>query len=364
MYDVRCGMYDFTLWESRFVPLKSDIKQINLSFKKMGMCKFLLFSLFPLILFSCKDKSCDSFPDISSVDLALDFEDLTPSIHDLETREQMAQFLEANQVLRNYFFKAPQYPGKQQMLNQTWEILSNPYLDSLYRDICQIFDLERLRTELENAYKRIRYFYPGFEPPAVKTVYSGFGRDIYFTDSLLVIGLDYYLGPKAAWRPDEYEYLKVRLTPEHLVPQIMQFTSNRFNKTNPDQRTILDEMLFYGKALQFARQMLPCTHDSLIIGYSGKQMASSERSEGYLWRHFLRNELLYDKQPLNIAKYIGERPNVPEIDRKCPGRIGQWLGWRIVQSYQKETGSDFNTLMTKTEAVKVLMKSRYKPRFR
>lgn len=328
------------------------------------MRKVFWFFLIPLVLFSCKDKSCDSFPPIGSVDLELDFEDLTPYLNDLKSKEEMKTFLDASPVLKNYFFKAQEYPSEQQMLDQTWKILSNPYIDSLYRDIREIFDLSLLRTDLENAYKRIKYFYPDFEPPVVKTVYSGFGKDIYFTDSLLVIGLDYYLGPEATLRPDEYEYLKVRLTPEHLVPQIMQFTSNKFNETNLAQRTILDEMVFYGKALQFTKQVLPCTPDSLIIGYTGQQMANSEVSEGYLWSYFVQNALLYDKQPLNIAKYIEERPSTPEIDRLCPGRIGQWLGWRIVQQYANETDTDFKTLMTKTEAREVLMRSRYKPRTR
>ena len=328
------------------------------------MRKVVWFFLIPLALFSCKDKSCDSFPPIGSVDLELDFEDLTPYLNELKSKEEMKAFLDASPVLKNYFFKAQEYPSEQQMLDQTWEILSNPYIDSLYRDIREIFDLSLLRTDLENAYKRIKYFYPDFEPPAVKTVYSGFGKDIYFTDSLLVIGLDYYLGPEATLRPDEYEYLKVRLTPEHLVPQIVQFTSNKFNQTNLSQRTILDEMVFYGKAHQFSRQMLPCTPDSLIIGYTAQQVANSEVSEGYLWSYFVQNALLYDKQPLNIAKFIEERPSIPEIDRQCPGRIGQWLGWRIVQKYVDETGVDFQTLMTKTEAREVLMQSRYKPRTR
>lgn len=328
------------------------------------MRKVLIFFMFTLVLVSCKDERCDSFPNISGVELELDFADLTPDIHNLDTQEQLAAFLAENPAIRDDFFKAPQYNSQEEMLKQTLDLLKNPYVDTLYQEVRRIFDVSQLRTDLENAYKRIKYFYPEFEPPKVRTVYSGFGKDIFFTDSLLVIGLDYYLGEDAKFRPDEYEYLKVRLTPNHLVPQIMQFTSNKFNDTNLSQRTILDEMVFYGKALHFTKQMLPCTPDSLIIGYSAKQIADSELSERNLWAYFVENALLYDKQPLNIAKYIEERPTVPEIDRICPGRIGQWLGWQIVEKYEEETSMDFTTLMTKTEAREVLMQSKYRPRSR
>lgn len=328
------------------------------------MRKVLIFFLPVALLFSCKSESCDSYPNISGIDFELDFEDLTTEIHNIETTEQLAAFLAENPAVRDDFFKAPQFASEEEMLSQTLELLRNPYVDTLYQEVRRIIDVNLLLTELETAYKRIKYFYPEFQPPKVRTVYSGFVKDIFLSDTLLVIGLDYYLGPETRFRPDEYEYLKSRLTPEHLVPQIMQFTSNKFNETNLAQRTILDEMVFYGKALHFTKQMLPCTPDSLIIGYTAAQIDNSNLSEGYLWAYFVEKALLYDKQPLNIAKYIEERPSIPEIDRICPGRIGQWLGWQIMQAYEEETGKDFVEIMTKTDASEVLTQSRYKPRTR
>ena len=328
------------------------------------MRKVLIFLLPLALLFSCGSGGNEHLADISDIDLELDFEDLTGDMHLLETEEQLAAFLAENPAVRDDFFKDPQYPSQQQMLTQTLDLLRNPYVDTLYNEVRRLIDVDKLKNDLENAYKHIKYFYPDFEPPKVRTVYSGFGKDIFFSDSLLVIGLDYYLGPEARFRPDEYEYLKVRLTPDHLVPQIIQFTSNKFNETNMAQRTILDEMVFYGKALHFTKRMLPDTPDSLIMGYSAAQINNAEVSEGYLWAYFVEKALLYDKQPLNIAKYIEERPSIPEIDRICPGRIGQWLGWQILQAYEEETGEGFREVMTKTDATELLTLSRYKPRIR
>ncbi|GAB5522661.1 MAG: hypothetical protein Roseis2KO_05330 [Roseivirga sp.] len=328
------------------------------------MRKVLIFSTICLVLFSCKEEGCDSYPDISNVSLSLDFEDLTTEIHDLKTEEELAVFLAANPVVRDDFFQAASYKSEGEMLTETLKILKNPYVDTLYQEVRSVFDVEQLRVELEDAFSRIKYFYPDFEAPKVRTVYSGFGNDITYSDSLLVIGLDYYLGEEASFRPDEHEYVKVRLTPKHLVPHLIQFTSNRFNDTNIDDRTILDEMVFYGKALHFVKKMLPCTPDSLVIGYSGDQILNTEVSEQYLWAYFVDNALLYDKRPLNIAKFIEERPGVPEIDKLCPGRIGQWLGWQILERYEIETNTEFTELMTKTDAREVLMQSKYRPRSR
>jgi hypothetical protein len=328
------------------------------------MRKVLVFSIISLVLFSCREERCDSFPDISGVDMELDFEDLTSQIHAIESQAALKKFLAENPVVRNDFFQAADYKTEDEMLSETMKLLQNPYIDTLYQEVVRIFDTEALRVELEEAFKRIKYFYPDFEAPKVRTVYSGFGNDITYTDSLLVIGLDYYLGEEATFRPDEHEYVKVRLTPDHLVPHLIQFTSNRFNNTNIEDRTILDEMVFYGKALHFVKTMLPCTPDSLVIGYKADQLLNAQVSEQYLWAFFVENALLYDKKPLNIAKYIEERPGVPEIDRICPGRIGQWLGWRIVAKYEGETGVEFQELMTKTDSREILMQSKYRPQSR
>ena len=328
----------------------------------MGKLRYIFLLL--IVLASCQKKGCENLIDIADSDMVVEFEDLTHEIHNLKNEAELSSFLKANPVIRDQFFYAADFKTEEAMLKGISEMLNNAYLDTLYREIHEIFDVYALEAELSNAFKRMNHFYPDFKAPKVKLAYSGFGKDVFLSDTLLVIGLDYYLGEQASFRPNEFEYVKARLTPDHLVPQIVQFMSNKFNETNLDDRSILDEMVFYGKSLQFTKTMLPCTPDSLIMGYTAKQLADSEVSEGFLWAYFVDNSLLFNKKPLNIAKFIDERPGIPEIDRACPGRIGQWLGWRIVNQYVQESGEDFKTLMTRKDAGQLLTQSRYKPRNR
>jgi len=247
---------------------------------------------------------------------------------------------------------------------ENFETLKNPYVDTLYQEVIRLIDTGRLRFDLDQAYDRLSVHYPEHVAPKVQTVYSGFGKDIFISDSLLIIGLDYYLGPEASFRPNVYDYVKSRLTPQHLVPQIMQFTSLKFNKTNRSNRTLLDEMIYYGKALEFSRELLPCVDEHLIMGYTPQEMANAYTSEAVIWNYFLDNELVYSEKPLELTRYIDERPSVPEIDKICPGRIGQWVGWQIVKAYREETGVSFNELMEETDVQKILRLSKYRPRLR
>lgn len=252
----------------------------------------------------------------------------------------------------------------QDLDKENFETLKNPYIDTLYQEVLELIDAGQLRFDLDRGYQRLATHYPEFEMPKVQTVYSGFGKDIFITDSLLIIGLDYYLGEEASFRPNVYEYLKSRLTPEHLAPQIMQFTSLKFNKTNQKNRSLLDEMIYYGKALEFSQELLPCVDEHITMGYTPQQMANAYTSEGVIWNYFLDNQLIYSEKPIELTRYIDERPAVPEIDKICPGRIGQWVGWQIVKAYRAETGVSFKELMEETDAQKILRLSKYRPRLR
>ncbi|NJN42061.1 MAG: hypothetical protein HC811_07420 [Flammeovirgaceae bacterium] len=53
----------------------------------------------------------------------------------------------------------------------------------------------------------MKYYYPDFKPPVIKTMLTGLETDLYVSDSLIVIGLDYYLGKGAKYRPNMYEYM-------------------------------------------------------------------------------------------------------------------------------------------------------------
>lgn len=285
-------------------------------------------------------------------------------IEDLTSTSAIDTYLQANPSEFDYFKFVFNFQTPEGLTEDNLALLSNPYVDTLYQETIRLINAQEIAYELDQAFARIKSFYPEFEAPKVKTVYSAFGKDIYMSDSLIVIGLDYYLGEEATYRPNVYDYILKRLTPDHLVPQLMQFMSQAYNETKEGKHSVLDEMIYYGKAFAFAKQMLPCTADSLIVGYSRQDLANATVSEAVIWNHFLEEKLLYSEQPVHVTRYIDERPNVLEIDRQCPGRIGQWLGWQIVQAYQEETEEDFVNLMKMTDAQQLLTRSKYRPRSR
>ncbi|NJM24566.1 MAG: hypothetical protein HC859_02605 [Bacteroidia bacterium] len=61
-------------------------------------------------------------------------------------------------------------------------------------------------------------------------------------------------------------------------------------------------------------------------------------------------------------RYLGERPKTLEVGEQCPGRIAQWVGWQIVNSYMKNHPDvTLQQLMQTADAQAIFKASQYKP---
>ena len=143
----------------------------------------------------------------------------------------------------------------------------------------------------------------------------------------------------------------------------MLLLSQQFNETHGTDRTLLADMIHYGKAYYFTKAVLPFVEDSLLLAYTAQQFEEVQQHQTVVWEHFIENELLYETDPSLINKYISERPFTMEIGPRCPGRIGRWLGWEIVKSYMVSHPSvSLPALMNNADAQVIFTQSKYRPR--
>lgn len=319
-----------------------------------------------LCCLGCREKGCNLPDDIAKVPVNVKVERLEKPFFAAGSKSDITDFLQEHPLFAEKYLQRKQYPSDSLLLDPLYELATNPALDTLETQAEQTFaDMSHEEQELETAFKVIKYNYPGFYVPQVKTFVTGLGSmgsDLFVSDSLLVFGLDYFIGPKAKYRPQVYDYILKRYEREDMVPAAMLLLSNRFNKTGNQDRNLLGEMISAGKAYYFVQVVMPCAPDSVIIGYSKQQIADTNYNEGRIWAHFIEKSLLYEKSPFLMNKYIGERPNTPEIDAKAPGRIGAWVGWQIVRRYmERNPDVTLPQLMDETDYQKVFSESKYKP---
>jgi len=125
---------------------------------------------------------------------------------------------------------------------------------------------------------------------------------------------------------------------------------------------LLAEMIYFGKSFHFVKQLIPCTADSILIGYSSEEMELIEEGEETIWKYFIDNQLLYETSHIEKERYLNERPATIEINNKVPGRIGRWIGWQIVRSFADNNPEvTLQELMKMTNAEEILRRAKYRP---
>jgi hypothetical protein len=129
-------------------------------------------------------------------------------------------------------------------------------------------------------------------------------------------------------------------------------------------KTLISEMIYYGKLHYLKDLLLPETPNYQKIGYTELQEKFCLENEFQMWSYLVDEKLLYDNNIKNYQRFIEDGPFTKfylEIDRESPGRVGQWLGWQIVKSYMENNEVTLDQLL-KTEPTTIFNKSKYKPK--
>jgi gliding motility-associated lipoprotein GldB len=328
------------------------------------MKRVLMICLLPLLLYGCGSNNCEVQPDISGISVDVVIQRLDKELFSLKTPEEIQNFLVNHPGFADHFVFRGDYPHDSVLANQLFKMINDPYVDTLFKETLKVYDnSDFLQSEFELAFKHIKYYYPDFKPPIIQTAVTAFGNDLFVSDSLVIIGLDFFIGENAKYKPNTIpQYILKRYSKETIVPSAILLLSDNFNKTNHTDNSMLAEMIYYGKAYYFTKRMVPCLQDSVMIGYTSKEINGANSNSAAIWAHFIENELLYETNHFQKQKYLSERPKTLEIGNDCPGRIGTWVGYEVVKKFNKETKSSLQELMNEPNIQRILTQSKYKPK--
>jgi gliding motility-associated lipoprotein GldB len=332
------------------------------------MKRFACALLSAFVFWGCDNPAIDECvvaPDTNNIQVSVTIEQFQDTLANLSSKEELVAFFTKEPLIRDYIFRRTQYPNDSVFINQMFARLSNPGIDTLLSETRRTFgDLTQLKSEFETAFKNVKSYYPDFVPPRIQTVISGLDTDLLVTDSLIIVGLDYYLGKEGKYRPKTYDYLLRRYDPEDIVPStiLIYGIDGRKNLIDPKDKTTLADMIAYGKSFYFAKHVLPCTPDSVLISYSAEEVKGARANQDLIWARFIENQVLYSTSHVTKKDYLGDRPFTIQVGEKCPGRIGQWVGWQIVNKYmQTHPSVSLPELMAEDDAQKIFKESKYKP---
>lgn len=244
--------------------------------------------------------------------------------------------------------------------------LNDPIFKELNVEVSKQFpDNSKFEDDLEMLVSRIKYYFPEEKTPRVITLVNEvlIDKKAFYTNDLILISLDTYLGKNHKFYEPFAEYQKANLEPYQILPDLV--TNFAFRKIMPSQdKTLISEMIYYGKLHYLKDLLLPETPNYQKIGYTAIQEKFCIENEFQMWSYLVDEKLLYDNNIKNYQRFIEDGPFTKfylEIDRESPGRIGQWLGWQIVKSYMENNDVSLDQLL-KTEPTVIFNKSKYKPK--
>jgi gliding motility-associated lipoprotein GldB len=277
-------------------------------------------------------------------------------------RDYTEQILEAGSINDTMYF------------NTLRNIFKGKAYADLKHDVDAVFpaDLSKHETELTDAFRRIKYYYPKKNMPKVYAYFSGFKAQTTVGDGYFGIGLDLFLGADSKFYPaliDAFpHYLSRRFTPANITPRVVEGLAREdMFVESDDDKTLLSKMVYNGKILYFMDQILPDVADSTKIGYTTQQLKWCTDFKATIWAYLLDQNLLYETDYQKTQTYTNEAPFTPQLgginkDRSAP-KLGVWTGWQIVREYMaKHPEVTLQQLMANNDAQKILNESRYHPK--
>lgn len=320
-----------------------------------------------LTISACKHsrEACGPTPDVSKIQIDLNYQSLSDSLVHQPSPASLKRFLRKYPLFRDYFMGRAGYPNDSVFYNSWYTRYQNQGIDTLLQEVHRVFgDESDLKQQFREAFRHMKYYYPDFKPPVILTGITGLENDMLVSDTLIIVGLDFYLGPGARYRPRVYNYIMNQYVPQLVVPSCVMLYGIRepYNANNFSDQTALADMIAYGKSFTFAKYMMPCVPDSVFLWYTSKEMKTARDEEPVIWSRIIEDEVLYTTNHLTKQHYLDPRPATLEISEKCPGRIAQWVGWEIVRKYMDtHPGTTLQQLMQTTDAQALFKESGYRP---
>lgn len=319
------------------------------------MKKKLFFSLSILVLLLACNKDSKIEKDIANIEMDIKVERFDQIFaasqpQDLPKLKATFPFLFSKRISDSVWINSMNDTLQQQLFVEVDKTFGN--FDDVANDIKSLF-------------QHLKYYDKNFKAPRViaLTNYVDYRNKTIVTDTILLIALDNYLGENHEFYSDIPQYLTQNMKPSQIISDLATDYAQKYIFQS-QRKTLLDELIFFGKELYFKDKMIPFKTDAEKIGYTQEQLDWAISNESYIWRYFIEKELLYSTDSSLPSRFVAPAPFTKfylELDSESPGRLGQYMGWQIVRSYMENNSVEFMDML-QMDASDIFNGAKFKPR--
>lgn len=214
------------------------------------------------------------------------------------------------------------------------------------------------RPQIEEGLKRFHYYFPEYPLPQHLIYFIGpletYGNVV--TKEGIAVGLQLYLGAGSSWYFSEQvntiypEYISRQFAPEYIVVNSMQNILNDYEPVLLNGKKLIEQMIEIGKRQYIIAQCLPTTQDTLLMGYTGRQLKAIEENKGDIWAFISSQNRLFSVDPNLTKSILTEAPYNDYFGEDIPGNVGKYMGYLIVQTWMSQqkghSKTDLKALLT------------------
>ncbi|MDB9960902.1 gliding motility lipoprotein GldB [Oceanihabitans sp.] len=314
---------------------------------------FLMLFIFVLCI-SCKQEH-QFEKEISKIEMAVAIERFDLAFahakpNDLPMLKETFPFMFSKKYPDSFWIKK---------MNDTLQLELNKEVEKIYPK------LNNVEADIQGLFQHLKYYFPEFIKPRLvsATSFVDYRNKVIVTDSIALIAIDTYLGSEHHFYDGIQKYLRANFNSNQIVVDLASEYARGyiFPKQN---KTLLDEMIFFGKQLYFKDMMIPFKTDAEKIGYTQLQLDWSKANEAQIWSFLVEKELLFSTDSKLPNRFINPAPfskfQLEEIDQESPGRIGQYIGWQIVKAFMQNNDVSLKKMLS-SNAEEIFNKSNFKP---
>ncbi len=246
------------------------------------------------------------------------------------------------------------------------ERMNDTLQKALLEEVTETFsNFSPIEAELKGLFQHLKYYDKTFSTPRVITLTNDvdYRNSCIVTDTLLLIALDNYLGEDHEFYQNLPRYIAANMKEDIIISDVAGGYAENY-VTQYNRKTLLDEMIYFGKLLYFKDVVIPFISDPDKIGYTLEELQWAEANEEPIWSYFIEREMLFSTDNKLPNRFIANAPFSKfylELDNESPGRLGQYIGWQIVRAYAKNTEENFMTILQK-EPEDIFRISKFKPK--
>ncbi len=228
-------------------------------------------------------------------------------------------------------------------------------------------DIEKINGEIKAVCQHLNYYYPDINVPNLIYLYiSGIDYQmpsVMIQSDAILISMDFYLDDYGIY---DYvglpRYYSLRCNPSYITRDLAQTIYSSYIERNEAQKDALTEMIKAGKRLYFVEALNPTLPDSIIMGYSSKQMQWAENYEADVWAALVGNNMLYSNTKDNFRALFGDGPFTQAFSNDAPARLGEYLGLQIIRSYMTNNDVSLQEMIRNNDIQQIFQASQYKPK--